>query len=428
MLKAIFSVREPTSIMSTKDIDLFEFDSFEQAQQQAAAAAASSFSQMMPCVTFEQAGRVYFSTAFPLANVNALVRFDSAVKGSNNPEDYTNRPVLPDHVRAISEYLTERTTDQEKYILPGITLNVREKIKVYTSKTASPVRAAIIVLPSHATFYVTDGQHRLKAVAEALGKNQKLRTDALPVTIVVEPDIEQIHQDFADCAQSRSIPPALLTLYNRNDELSKLTVEVANNVDFFMNRLEKLGNTVSKRSTNLFTLNHVRMSVGAAMTGDSSSNGPSLQQSTALKLTTDQERTEWKDDLSWFYATLSEHIPEWKTVREANLGGAPITDIVPFRAKYIHFTGTGLAVIGAVGNRILKSYKDPAEREKKVIALATAIDWTRIDASGNASPFWAGTILTTDGKMVTSRSAVQSAVDKIIATLQLAKPNQGATA
>jgi DGQHR domain-containing protein len=414
--------------MSTKDIDLFEFDSFEQAQQQAAAAAASSFSQMMPCVTFEQAGRVYFSTAFPLANVNALVRFDSAVKGSNNPEDYTNRPVLPDHVRAISEYLTERTTDQEKYILPGITLNVREKIKVYTSKTASPVRAAIIVLPSHATFYVTDGQHRLKAVAEALGKNQKLRTDALPVTIVVEPDIEQIHQDFADCAQSRSIPPALLTLYNRNDELSKLTVEVANNVDFFMNRLEKLGNTVSKRSTNLFTLNHVRMSVGAAMTGDSSSNGPSLQQSTALKLTTDQERTEWKDDLSWFYATLSEHIPEWKTVREANLGGAPITDIVPFRAKYIHFTGTGLAVIGAVGNRILKSYKDPAEREKKVIALATAIDWTRIDASGNASPFWAGTILTTDGKMVTSRSAVQSAVDKIIATLQLAKPNQGATA
>ena len=136
------------SDMSHKDIDLFEFESFEQAQQQAAAAAASSFSQMMPCVTFEQAGRVYFSTAFPLANVNALVRFDSAVKGSNNPEDYTNRPVLPDHVRAISEYLTERTGDQEKYILPGITLNVREKIKVYTSKTASPVRAAIIVTGS----------------------------------------------------------------------------------------------------------------------------------------------------------------------------------------------------------------------------------------------------------------------------------------
>lgn len=145
---------------------------------------------------------------------------------------------------------------------------------------------------------MTVGQHRLKAVAEALGKKQQLRMDALPVTIVVEPDIEQIHQDFADCAQSRSIPPALLTLYNRNDELSKLTIEVANDVDFFVNRLEKQGNTVSKRSTNFYTLNHVPMSIAAAMTGDSSSNGSALQQSTALKLSAEQERNEWKQDLA----------------------------------------------------------------------------------------------------------------------------------
>lgn len=412
---------------TAKNIELYEFDSYETAQQQAAATAASSFSQMLPCVTFEQAGRVYFSSAFPLANVNNLVKFDSAVRGSNNPEDYTNRPVLLDHVKAISEYLVDRTSDGEKYILPGITLNVRETIKVYTSKTVSPVRAAIIVLPGHATFYVTDGQHRLKAVADALGKKHQLRMDALPVTIVVEPEVEQIHQDFADCAQSRSIPPALLTLYNRNDELSKLTVEVANDVDFFVNRLEKLGNTVSKRSTNFYTLNHVRMSVAAAMTGDSSSHGPALQQATALKLSTEQERSDWKQELGWFYTTLSEHIPEWKIVRDANLGGAPISDLIQFRARYVHFTGTGLAVIGAVGNRILTAYKDhPAEREKKVVALAQSIDWTRIDADGNAKPFWVGTVLTSDGKMVTSRSAVQAAVDKIIATLQLAKANHNA--
>jgi len=412
---------------SGNNIELYEFDSYETAQQQAAAAAASSFSQMLPCVTFEQAGRVYFSSAFPLANVNNLVKFDSAVKGSNNPEDYTNRPVLLDHVKAISEYLVDRTSDGEKYILPGITLNVRETIKVYTSKTASPVRAAIIVLPGHATFYVTDGQHRLKAVADALGKKQQLRMDALPVTIVVEPDVEQIHQDFADCAQSRSIPPALLTLYNRNDELSRLTVEVANDVDFFVNRLEKLGNTISKRSTNFYTLNHVRMSVAAAMTGDSSSHGPALQQATALKLSTEQERSDWKQELSWFYTTLSAHIPEWKIVRDANLGGAPIVDLIQFRARYVHFTGTGLAVIGAVGNRILTAYKDnSAEKEKKLIALAQSIDWTRIDSNGNPNPFWVGTVLTSDGKIISSRSAAQAAVDKIVATLLLAKANHSA--
>ena len=178
---------------------------------------------------FEQAGRAYFSTGIPLARVTNLVKFDSAIKDRNDPENYTNRPVMPEHVKAISEYLVET----DKYILPGITLNVRESIKVYSLKSDSKVRLALIVLPAEATFFVTDGQHRLKAVADALNKKAELRADALPVTIVVEPDVDQIHQDFADCAQTRAIPPALLTLYNRSDELSKLTVEVANGVELF---------------------------------------------------------------------------------------------------------------------------------------------------------------------------------------------------
>lgn len=400
-----------------KHIELNEFATFHEAQLAAAADATSSFTQLLPCVMYEQAERVYFSTGLPLASIIGLVKFDSAIKGNNAPEQYTNRPVMAEHVKSISEYLVER----DKYILPGITLNVRESIRVYTTKHHAPVRLAIIIVPAHATYYVTDGQHRLKAIADAILKKPELHKDAVPVTIVVEQDIDQIHQDFADCAQTRAIPPALLTLYNTSDDLSNLTVEISKELDFFLNRLEKIGNSVSKRSLNFYTLNHLRMSIAAVMTGDSSSNGPAMQHSCGALLTTEQERIEWKHKLISFYNKLTDSIPEWKMVAAANKGTGTIPDIVNFRASYIHFTGTGLAVIGAVGNRILHNYKDLFQREKKIVELAKLIDWKRLDSQGNPNSYWVGTILTQDGKMVTSKYAVQAAVSKVMATLQLSK-------
>jgi DNA sulfur modification protein DndB len=402
--------------MTDKNIELYEFDSFGDAQRSAADAATSSFSQFLPAIMFEQAGRVCFATSFPLFRATSMVKFDSAIKGGGDPENHTNRPIIPEHVRSISEYLV----DTEKYILPGITLNVKETIKVYSIRSSSPVKMAIIVLPAQATFYVTDGQHRLKAVADALGKKPTLRNDALPVTIVVEADEDQIHQDFADCAQTRPIPPALLTLYNRSDELSKLTVEVAHSVLFFDKRIEKIGNTVSKRSTNFYTLNHLRMSIASAMTGNSASGGAALSRTTGDKLSTDVEREEWKGKLTWFYDTLSDAIPEWRMVRDANLGNGQIPDLMNFRAGYFHFTGTGLAILGSVAYCILRFYDDAATRENKVLALAK-LDWRRVGDDGKPNSFWVGTIVTEDGKMVTSRYAAESAVTKILNLLGIKK-------
>lgn len=417
-VKAIGTQNGKHMVMSEKNIELYEFDSFGDAQRSAADAATSSFSQFLPAIMFEQAGRVCFATSFPLFRATSMVKFDSAIKGNNDPENYTNRPIIPEHVRAISEYLVET----DRYILPGITLNVKEVIKVYSIRSASPVKMAILVLPAHATFYVTDGQHRLKAVADALAKKPTLRDDALPVTIVVEADEDQIHQDFADCAQTRPIPPALLTLYNRSDELSKLTVEVAQSVPFFEKRLEKIGNTVSKRSTNFYTLNHLRMSIAAAMTGNSAAGGAALSRATGDKLSTDAERDEWKNMLVWFFDTLSDAIPEWKIVRDANIGHGQISDLINFRASYFHFTGTGLAILGAVAYCIFKVYDDPTVRENKVLELAK-LDWRRQGDDGKPNSFWIGSIVTEDGKMVTSRYAAESAVTKILNLLDIKKKN-----
>jgi DGQHR domain-containing protein len=392
-------------------IELVESPSFEEAKQKAADIAASTFSLPLLAVMYRQAGRPYFSTAFPVATLVRMVRFESAPKGTAEPEKYTNRPVMADHVRTISEYLEDRVGDQEKYILPGITLNLRERIKVYTFSTPSAMRGAILIVPTNATFYVTDGQHRIRAIQAALGTQTELGNDAISVTIVVEPDLDQVHQDFADCAQVKPIPPSLLTLYDAQDKLSSLTVRITEVVPFFKGRLEKVGKTVSKRSNYLYTLNHVRMSVGAALTGDSSSSAPALRSQVSGMLSTDSEVEEWFGKLKWFYNELSTRIPEWGIVREANIEGKSIPDLAEFRAKYLHFGGTGLAVIGAVGN-IIFGLKDLEERDAKLEELSR-IDWRRSDEHGVANPLWDGTVLV-EGRMVTSRYAVQAAVERVL--------------
>jgi hypothetical protein len=128
-------------------------------------------------------------------------------------------------------------------------------------------------------------------------------------------------------------------------------------------------------------------------------------------LSTDSEVEEWFGKLKWFYNELSTRIPEWGIVREANIEGKSIPDLAEFRAKYLHFGGTGLAVIGAVGN-IIFGLKDLEERDAKLEELSR-IDWRRSDEHGVANPLWDGTVLV-EGRMVTSRYAVQAAVERVL--------------
>jgi DNA sulfur modification protein DndB len=398
------------------NINLHECDTFDEAKQQAAEDAANSFSLPLQAVMYVQAGRICFSTALPMSKLSTIIRFDSAIKGSSNPEEYTNRPIMADHVRGITEYLIDRDT----YVLPGLTLNIREPIRVYTYRTPSVVRGAVIVVPGNTIFFVTDGQHRVKAIEAALAQKPELANDAVSVTLIVEPDIEQVHQDFADCAQTKTIPPSLLTLYNRQDELSSLTVEISRSVEFFHGRLEKVGKTVSKRSNNFYTLNHVRMCVGALLTGDSSQNATAMRAHAATLLASDLSYKTWRADVEWFFNTLANELPEWKMVRDANLQLGTIPDIQEFRSQFLHFSGTGLAIIGAAGYHILK-VKELDARHALVQTLAKKVDWRRLDSQGAPNPFWVGTILTTEGNLGTSRYAVQAAVENVLAILGLSR-------
>ena len=83
---------------------------------------------------------------------------------------------MEDHVKAIAEYLgtnagypntEEYHSNRGKYIIPAVTLNVNDPLRVYTIRTSSTVRSGYLVIPDTAKLDTTDGQHRLQAVIDA---------------------------------------------------------------------------------------------------------------------------------------------------------------------------------------------------------------------------------------------------------------------
>lgn len=389
----------------------FECSTFEEAKNKAADDAASSFSLALQVITFEQAGRTCYSTSLPLSKLRDLIKFDSAERGDTAPERKTNRPVMPDHVRNIKDYLVQ----QDQYILPSITLNVRDELRCYTYATTAATRAAILIIPAGTQFHVTDGQHRLRAIEEALQERPNLANDAVSVMIVEEGQIDRIHQDFADCAQTKAIPPSLLTLYNYRDDLSHLTRSIAEEVEYFQGRTEKVGKTVAKNSQNIYTLNQLRVSIAELLTGDASASTATLRKRCAELLQGQSNYDSWFTKVSDFYSQLAESIPEWRQVVDANSGGTPV-DMSDLRYRYIHFTGTGLTILGRVGHEILR-ITNPVTRRQKVTELATKINWSRDTSDGRS--FWDGSILTRDGGLLTSKAPMTEAVIRVKKALEL---------
>ncbi|MER5703842.1 DNA sulfur modification protein DndB, partial [Micromonospora sp. NPDC002296] len=145
------------------ELGLTQHDSLTAAQQAASEAASASGGRSFTCVVFHQGGRLMLTTAFSNAFLINHVVAEPATKGGN-PRMATNRPVDSAHVRAIGKYLVE---NEQNYILPSLTLNVRSVPAIHVPRGNFATAVGFVVIGDETKFSVTDGQHRLAAIAKA---------------------------------------------------------------------------------------------------------------------------------------------------------------------------------------------------------------------------------------------------------------------
>ena len=391
-----------------------EHDTVEAARNAANDDAASSGGRVLPCVVFRQGGRVSMTTALPLSFVAKNVKPDSAMKGAD-PRSATNRPMMPDHVKVIRDYLKE---NKDAYILPPVTLNVRKMPQVHVNKSNYALRSGFLVVPDEMVFYVTDGQHRIAAIAGhdkiagVLSDDPEMGTDALSVMIVVEPDMDRIHQDFSDAARTKVIPPSLLAAYNMREPVNKVLHRIVNEAGIFKGRIDESSKTLSKLSQYVFLLNQVRGLLKELLVGDFAVAEPTFAKAAEQRLRTSVQQDAFVQQSLQLLNVLEAKMDPWNKIQGFPKTGGTANQIPELRQKYLNLTATGLAIIGRVAFEINKGETE-VDRVQAYSDLATKVIWLRSD------PIWAGNVITDDQKLVTSRAPVKSAALEVMKVLGL---------
>ena len=241
----------------------------------------------------------------------------------------------------------------------------------------------------------------MKALRDALSQKEELGEDGIGVTIVIEDDMGKIHQLFFDCAQTKPVPQSLLTAYDKRDPLARLVRDVHEQVAVFSGRIEQISKTVGKSSINVFTLNQLRLGIAEILTGDATQATVSLRKDMAKMLGSEQAEEEHRRYVVEFFNSFSLANHEWSELLGAGDPALGAVDTNALRHKFVHFTGTGLTILGRIAF-FLRNYPSP-ERERLIEALARQVDWSR------GANLWQGNVVVSE-RMSGQRAAVETAV------------------
>lgn len=404
--------------LTTDSVRVMEHPTDKEAREAAIDHATATGARVFPAVVFSQGQRRCLATAFPLSFIARAVRVDPAKKGED-PRTATNRPLMADHVHGIQAYL--RSTQGKRYILPAITLNLREEPTLHVLKSNSIIKNGHLVVSDEAKFWVADGQHRVAAIAgHNAGKRPtagilddipEMGRDGIGVIIVVENDIKQIHQDFADAAQTKQIPPSLLAAYNRRDPVNRVLDSIVMESELFKGRVDETSKTLPKMSQKLFLLNQVRGMLKELIAKDYAMTDEQLARHAGERLATEEAQVEFIERTNQLLTELTKCMEPWNKIAQ----GVPGNQIPDLRQNYLNLSASGLVIIGRVAYDIDKN-QDEASRLALYRDLATKIDWRR-DAE-----IWEGSVILKEGgktKLMTQRGAINKAAQRVREILNL---------
>ena len=366
--------------------------------------ATASIGLAVPGIYYQQGGRNFVSSALPVRALLNMARTESARKGSD-PSSSRNRPLETKHVNEIAEYLRL----QDQYLLPPILLNAEKRLQICALETPSEIKPCIFVLPEKSNLFVTDGQHRLEAIRRCLELDVKpgLSGDAVGVTIIEEPELDKVHQDFFDAAQGKPLQNSLLVEYDGRDPLNWLTREVRGSAKILMGRTELIGN-VGKNSLMMFTTNQIRNALIQLLVGDWSLFADSMRSQAVAKVTANPDL--WKKLATAAIDEFTSQNEQWRLVAFGDESVMLSASVPQLREEYLHFTAAGLLVIcGAIssllngdGGTTGELTQDQADK----IAQLASLDWAR------RAELWAGYLVAENGKVQNNKPSIALAVAK----------------
>jgi DGQHR domain-containing protein len=405
------------SSLVTDSVDIKLCENYEHAQKAAVEEASATGGQQFPAILFRQGTRAFASTALPMGVIRERVIVREVRRGDDPSAVLrnANRPVMPDHTRTIARYV--KNNMNKKYILPPMTLNVHQQIRMYVPDYPSDIIACIIVIPRTAKISVTDGGHRFTALTslqKQLDPEQLAELDAQSLAAMISFEIDplQSHQDFADASRTKPLPPSLIAAYDLRNPANGLVVDLIEECLLFKGKIDSTSKTLSKKSSRLFLTNHIRQMVKTILTGD-----PSLQDDDfvrkAIELLHERGSDEYnaeKQRISEFINIITNTILVFAEI--APLPEGRERDLIPERRAegYICLTATGLLIMAKIAYELFSKMRLYPNWRDYVKKLGSDINWRK------TAPIWQDNIIS-GGKSFSNKGPLNRAVDAVKAAI-----------
>ncbi len=405
-------------------VDEKKCKTLEEAQQLAGAEVANTGGFSIPVVRFRQGARRMLTGALPISWMKSRLESRSAGRqGSiHDTRSAMNRPEIAEHTRAIANYVRENYN--KKYIVPPLTLNIQQRVHLYTVDYPAEFLPGYLVIPATAKLAITDGQHRRSALIQALDEMENeeqgdFGQDAVAVMISCETELAQIHQDFADCSKTKPLPPSLLAVYDLRNPANRVVADLEGRCPLFKNRIDSTSKTLSKKSTYLFLANQVRQLVKELLTGSYATQDLTFEKR-ALEQLADEHYENVVSRYAEYVNYLTEKIPVWSDIAKLKAGSLEASQIPGKREQgWVCLTATGLNLIGRVGHKLFTDGKDDWRNYADALA---ALDWRK------SAEIWQGNIIK-GNKVMTQQVPLREAYDKVLKEIKLiSQPELAVTA
>ena len=264
------------------------------------------YSLRTPAHRFIQGDRVAYSFTLNLATLDGLLpdRVDEDIVKD------ANRRLTPSHAKNIQQYLLN---EPSKWILGAMLLGIAPdalEFIPYTdenNESSENIGELRIISDKKNTMKIFDGQHRRRAIADALNEMQSdeerandlmtLQNAAVPIVLYAEEKIGELRQMFADASKTKPIEGNTVTRFDARDAFNLAAMWLSENSNLFAGRVEMERTTVRRTSEYLITINQLSKTLKTLTVGYSGRVSRELNNEHMLGLEALQIRCQsWADE------------------------------------------------------------------------------------------------------------------------------------
>ncbi|MCR8721380.1 DNA sulfur modification protein DndB [Pseudomonas syringae] len=321
-----------------------------------------------PAVRGMQAGRPFYIATCPMRIIPKIFSFDETeVPPELRAQRTLNKMRIPEMVR----YLLDNPED---YVFSALTASIA--VAIAFEEYPESHNLGTLRVPMDAQILINDGQHRRKAIEQALQERPELGQDNIPVLFFVDEGLKRSQQMFADLNKHAIKPsPSLAALYDHRDPSSELARHLSRVTVPFVGLTEMERSSVSALSSKLFTLSSIKQATRALL-GKGPKDGYSSEEA-ALAVA--------------YWENLYDHMPDWQMAMSKDISPAHL------RQEYVHAHAVGLHALGLLGRSLIAEKPDSWTTELEKIRN---VDWRK------TNPEWLRRTMS-HGKLSKSISAIR---------------------